>query len=506
VSLAPIRPPRPLIWHPCIDVIRAAIPAGETVYLVGGAVRDAVLHRPMHDVDLATPGDGRPLARRLANAFRGAYYPLDSERGVGRAIISCEGEQITIDVAQFRGPDLLTDLRERDFTLNAMAVNLAAGLQEVIDPMGGLADLAARRLRACTPHAIASDPARILRAIRTSVRFSLMLDPATRDDLKQHAPRLPTVSAERIRDEFVSILGGNRPAAAIAALHQLGILPYIIPETNAMPGVEQGPPHQFDVWDHTLAVLGHLDTVLGVIAPKRGSDTTANLRAGALAFALSHMRTRLQDHLAHAWPNDRSHRAILMLAALLHDAGKPTARRVTPDGSIQFQRHEQIGADLAQQRADALRLSRDEINRITAIILHHMRPHWLHANGHVTSRAIYRFWRDTGAAGVDVCLLALAEYLGTYGVTLDAQDWIAYLNTIQTLLDHYFLHHNTAVAPPPFLTGQDLLDEFDLQPGPHIGEILNGLREAQAIGEITSKKKALEWVQRFLNQHAPKSS
>ena len=502
MSISPVCPPRPLIWHPVIDSIRKILPPGELVYLVGGAVRDAYLHRPLHDVDLATPGDGRPLARRLANAFKGAYYPLDHDRGVGRAIIPWHNEQIRIDVAQFRGPDLLTDLHERDFTLNAMAVHLTGDLQSIIDPTGGLVDLATKRLRACTSHAIASDPVRILRAIRTSLRFGLMIDPATRNDLKSHASRLPDVSAERIRDELITMLGGNRPAAAIAVLHQLGILPHIIPEASAMHGITQSAPHQFDVWQHTLATIGHLDTVLQIIEPQRSSDLTANVQAGALAFAISPIRPHLQDHLTHQWPNERSHRALLMLAALMHDTGKPATRKENPDGRIQFLQHEQIGAELIKTRAGALRLSQDETQRLTTIVKYHMRPHWLAANSPPSSRAIYRFWRDTGEAGVDSCLLALADYLGTYGVVLDSHTWIAYLDTIQMLLTRYFLHHDSAVAPPPFITGQDILSIFDLSPGPRIGKILNGLREAQAIGEISNKEEALNWVQRFLEQAA----
>lgn len=511
MSLTSVRPSRPLIWHPCIDDLRAAISPNEAVYLVGGAVRDAYLHRPLHDVDLATPDDGRPLARRLANTFNGAYYPLDNERGVGRALIPWTNEQIIIDVAQFRGADLLTDLRERDFTLNAMAVKLTSDpsdqLQAVIDPMGGLADLAAKRLRACTTHSISSDPVRILRALRASLQFGLIIDPSTRNDLQNYASTLPQVSAERIRDEFFAILGGPRPAAALAVLNQLGILAYIIPETTAMQRMTQGPPHQLDVWQHTLSTISHLDTLLQVIEPQRSSDATANIQTGTVAFAISHIRAQLQDHLAHQWPNERPHRALLMLAALMHDAGKPATRTVElsmsektgePEEHIRFLQHEQTGADLIAARANALRLSQDELKRLQAIVKHHMRPHWLASESPLSSRAIYRFWRDTGETGVDICLLALADYLGTYGVTLDSQAWIAYVNTIQTLLSRYFLQHDSAITPPPLLTGQDVLDVFDLKPGPQIGEILKTLRESQAIGEINTKEEALDWVQRFL--------
>jgi len=140
-------PRRPLIWHPFVEALREAVPARFNAYLVGGTVRDAYLGRPIHDVDLATPGDGRPLARAIADAFAGDYYPLDAERGIGRAIVRWDSERLIVDVAQFRGEDLLADLRGRDFTVNAMAVPLHGDLGHVIDPLGGLADLDLKRLR-----------------------------------------------------------------------------------------------------------------------------------------------------------------------------------------------------------------------------------------------------------------------------------------------------------------------------------------------------------------------
>jgi hypothetical protein len=134
-----------------------------------------------------------------------------------------------------------------------------------------------------------------------------------------------------------------------------------------------------------------------------------------------------------------------------------------------------------------------------------MRPHWLSGRAGLTSRAIYRFWRDTGAAGVDICLLAMADYLATYGALLDTQAWIHYVEMVQTLLEHYYLYRDTAVAPSALINGQQLLDRFHLEPGRLIGELLEQVREAQVEGEITTSEEALEWVQRFLDNLKGKS-
>src|SRR5262249_23197499 len=147
--------------------------------------------------------------QRVADHLRGAYYPLDDDRKVGRAILMVEGEKFVIDVAQFRGGDLVSDLTGRDFTMNAFAVPLDSAeseLQQIIDLGGGLADLNQKRLRRCSPSSISNDPVRALRAIRQSVALGLTIEAETRADLRIFGPGIVSVSVERVRDEFMNIL------------------------------------------------------------------------------------------------------------------------------------------------------------------------------------------------------------------------------------------------------------------------------------------------------------
>ncbi|MEP0761996.1 MAG: HD domain-containing protein [Chloroflexota bacterium] len=499
--LDPVAAGRPLLWPPVVERLQALLPDAP-VYIVGGAVRDAFLHRPLKDLDLAGPFDGRPLARQIADALRGAYYPLDPQRGVGRALITWQDEDITIDMARFRGADLLADLTLRDFTVNAMAVPLGGDLQHIIDPLGGLGDLQAKRLRMCAPEAIADDPVRSLRAIRLSITFGLLIEASTRQAVRAAAPHLARCSAERIRDEFLAILGTARPAAGLTALQQLGLLGQIVPEAETLVGVAQPPPHQYDVWRHTLAVVERLAAIMRMLSEPSAPEA-ANAQIGLIAFALARYRPQLAEHLTAQWAGQHAHRGLLALAGLLHDIGKPETlgSRVTraPD-SPTFPRHDQIGADIAERRAVALRLSNEEIVRLTAIVRHHMRPLWLYAGGPVSKRAVHRFWRDTGRAGIDVCLLAMADYLATYGLALDTRDWVHYLDHIRRLLEGYFDRYDTEVAPPALVSGRDLLRHLHLEPGPLVGELIEKITEAQVEGHITTKEEALDWARRLLDE------
>jgi putative nucleotidyltransferase with HDIG domain len=497
---------RPLIeLPPIIADIRAALPSALPIWLVGGALRDAWLRRSIHDLDFAVDGDGIAAARRVADALGAAVYPLDAERGIGRVILDRAGEYLTLDFSRLRGRTLATDLALRDFTVNAMAATLAAPTQ-LIDPLNGQADLRARVVRACTGTSIADDPVRGIRAVRLSTELKFRLDGATREQVRSAAPALAVVSAERRRDEFIRCLGGPRPAGSLRVLHALGLLPHLIPELAALAGVTQSPPHVYDVWEHTLAVVARLWDVLSVLRPVHDVDTASDLTLGLVSVRLGRHRQALDEHLNTALAGDRPDRWLLMLAALLHDIGKPTTRTVDPDGRIRFFNHDQVGAATVTERLIKLRFSNDEVRRASSIVAHHLRPLLLAHEPALSRRAIYRFFRDAGAAGVDIVLLSLADLLGTYADGPPPIDeWNRLLDVCAALLTAYFEQPTEAVNPPAIITGDDLIGELGLRPGPRIGQLLDAVREAQAGGEVTNRDGALALARQLLGRAATKN-
>jgi tRNA nucleotidyltransferase/poly(A) polymerase len=189
-----------------LEQVRTALPPGSTAYLVGGAVRDMLLNRRTHDLDFVLPGKGIETARRVANALRGAFYVLDEERDTGRVVLfEPDGERQMLDFSVLRGPDLESDLRGRDFTLNAIALDVHS-TQALIDPLRGAADLQAKQLRACAPSSFQDDPIRILRGVRLATAFGFRLLPETIHSMKQAVPGLERISPERLRDELFKLL------------------------------------------------------------------------------------------------------------------------------------------------------------------------------------------------------------------------------------------------------------------------------------------------------------
>jgi tRNA nucleotidyltransferase/poly(A) polymerase len=495
--------PVPLSYSPLIDQVRDALPEQE-MYLVGGAVRDILLNRSSPDLDFALPSKGISLARRVANTIHADFMVLDEERDTGRVIVTeSDGRRTFLDFATYRGSDLEADLRARDFTINAIAFDLRA--QTLIDPLNGASDLRAKLIRACSPTSLSDDPVRILRAVRQAAAFQFRIEPETRKAMKQAASLLPRISSERQRDELFKMLEGPKPDSSLRALEMLGVSPYLLPELPALKGVEQSPPHIHDVWEHTLSVLGYLESILAALAPGYNADDTNDLFTGLLTLRIGRFREQFAQHFAESLNTDRSPRAALFFAALYHDVQKPATKSVETSGRIRFFDHDVKGAEVAGERARAFNLSNDEVERITKIIEHHMRFHFFTSrlegdHKEPSRKAIYRFFRDAGEAGVDLVLLGLADLRGTQGATLTQETWTAALDVARILLENYWERPQETVAPPRLLNGNELMSELSLQPGRIVGQLLEAIREGQATGKVENREQALEFARAYLKE------
>lgn len=476
-DLTPREPHRPLRWPDFVERLQDILAENaQPIYIVGGAVRDALLERQLTDLDLAVAKDAIPLARRIANALRGDFFVLDAERDVGRVLVDTPDGRFMIDVARFRGDDLLADLNDRDFTINAMAVDLTADINLLIDPLNGERDLRDKLVRQCNPHAFARDPLRALRAVRQSVQFGMRLERDTLNDMRAVKAGLRQISPERIRDELVKLLALTNARGALRVAESLGLLDDILPEVVRLRTVLLDNPEYANRLQETLAIVEKLFNIFVVISPQRTDHSGANFAIGMLVMQMDRYRRRLQEHVGHLWPNDRPHTALLVLAALLRDC--------TPD---------EAGA-----RAQALRLSNGERDRLTAVVRYYDLPLKMKD---LSPLEIHRFWRQTGVAGVDVCLLAAANYLGVSGSKLDQDGWLQVVERLLMLLHAYYERYDELVEPPVLLDGNQLMSQLGLARGPMIGALLERIREAQVTGEVRSVEDALQLARAALNEN-----
>ncbi len=483
--IEPREPQRPLWWPDTILDLKDKLQTmDQPIYIVGGAVRDAFLHQPIHDIDLITPQAAISLGRQIAKRLEADFFILDEERDVARILFNTPEGRLIIDLARFRGDDLRADLTDRDFTINAMAVHLQGDLEKIIDPLNGEKDLITPVIRRCSDHAISDDPIRTLRAVRQSVQFKARIEPDTLLDLRAYAENIVDTSPERVRDEVIKLLRGHRPAAALRIADTLGLLKVIIPEVEPLHGLEQLPPHVFDAWGHTLMMIEKLNGILQTISPTRTIESAASFDYGMVVMALDLFRKPLQAHISQTWADERPHSALLLLAALLHGVGKPNGEGDNFAGYIPF------SAEVAERIAVDLRLSNHEKQRIIFIIRNQSALFKMPVP--LTDLEMHRFWHQAGAAGVDLCLLALADHLATVGSEIKQDVWLLLLEQVQKLLDAFYHRHGQVVQPPPLVDGTDLMTALNLSPGKKIGELLTFIREGQVTGEITSIDEAIE--------------
>jgi poly(A) polymerase len=460
---------------PVVTATRRALQGRDDVWIVGGAVRDAALGREVADLDLAVAGDPGAAARAIAAELNEPAFELSAEFGTWRVVATGRGWQI--DVTALRGGGIEADLGARDFTIGAVAVPLAGG--QPIDPFAGLADLGERRLRAVSEESFTADPLRLIRAPRLAAELGLEIEPQTASLARTAAPRAAAPAGERQLAELRRLIGGPDPVRGLRLLGELGVTATVLPEVEQLRGVEQGPNHHLDVYDHTIAVLEHTLEVEGDLARFAGD------RAAAVAELLD-------EPLA----DDATRRTALRFGALFHDIAKP-ATRAERDGFVGFRGHDEVGVGVIGKICRRLRASRRLTQHLQGLARHHLRLGFLIAEMPLPPRRVHAYLRATEPVTVDVTLLTVADRLSARG-----QGPIA---SPEMVSSHLRLAREMIAAgldwrrngpPPPLLRGDEIAAELGIEPGPGVGSALAELEAAQYAGEVTDRGGAIEHLRR----------
>jgi poly(A) polymerase len=452
---------------PVAALARAFAAAGHELALVGGPVRDAFLGRPVTDLDFTT--DARPDdVLRIVEPIASATW--DVGRQFGTIAARVQGEQVEIttyrsDVydGETRKPEVAfgdtieDDLLRRDFTVNAMALRLPA--RELVDVHGGVEDLLARRLR--TPQSATvsfrDDPLRMMRAARFTSQLGFTVSDEVEQAMTTLAGSIEIISAERVRDELVKLLGTDDPVPGIRLLVDTGLAELFLPELPAMRLEIDEHHHHKDVYEHSLTVLTQ---------------------------AIGH------EHERHAGDAPDT---VLRLAALLHDIGKPATRKLEPAGAVSFHHHDLVGSKLAKKRLRALRFDNDTIAAVSRLIELHLR-FFGYTDGAWTDSAVRRYVRDAGPQ-----LERLHELTRSDVTTRNRRkaDRLAFAYDdlearIAVLADQEELD-----SIRPDLTGDDIMRILDIPPGRAVGEAYRFLLEARMdegpLGAEVAEERLRSW-------------
>ena len=441
--------------------------AHSQAYLVGGSVRDLVRGTKPTDYDIAVFGDPMAYAGQLAERLKTRVIILGKDRfSVYRLVAGAA----SIDITPAKGRDIQADLLGRDFTINALACNLCDG--QVVDVTGGLADLSNRVVRMVSPAAFQDDPARLIRAYRMAAALDFQIEPQTAQAIANQAASIQRTAGERVWSELQMVLSSVDSHIHILGMAQSGLLSAIIPQLRPMKGCRQNRHHAYDVFDHSL----HAHQAMGKV--------------------LMHVEHYFDEPAAQYIKETESKtRAVLKLAILLHDAGKPASCTFDASGTPHFYGHAVKSAQIAQAVGLQLRLSNQDRKRLVFIVQNHQRPLSLFLSAqadqhHLPPKALGRFLRHCGDHTPHLLVHALADYMGKGTKAAGMKLFL------KRLMAAYFERQHT--PQDPLLNGQDIIDHFGISPSPLIGDLLRRVEQARLAGMIRDREQALAWVTHYL--------
>lgn len=467
---------------------------GHHGYVVGGFVRDIILERQTNDIDIAVDGDALTIAKAVAEEFGGKFVVLDRTNNIARVVVVEEERQWHLDFSYF-SDDIELDLARRDFTIDAMAMELEGLSMEspmkIIDPFSGREDIKNKVLRAVSDRAFKDDAARLLKAVRLAAELNFEIDQHTEFLIRECSQSVSKVAGERIREELLRLLHLPGAVHNLRRLDNLGLLTALLPEMMDGKGVGQPTVHFWDIFEHSLQTVAAIEFVM------RESDWEYS-NGEMLATAI--WSEEIEKHLSQEVSKGSNHRVLLKIAALLHDVAKPRTKILDDNGRARFLGHAKQGAELVINIMERLRFSGRETKLVEDMVMHHLHPVQMAIEGGLpTSKAVYRYFRDRGDSGIDILLLALADYLACLGPLATMKGWRRHCRLISYILEEYE-EQQARIQPVKIVNGYDLMEKFGLASGPLLGELLKMLHEAQASGDINNREEALALAENELNK------
>ena len=446
-------------------------PEKKGVYIVGGSVRDLLLGRLPTDYDIAVLENPEKFAKKLANKTNGHRVKIGQP---GQMIIRVISGKNIFDISPVYGASIEEDLHQRDFTINAMAYNLASG--KIIDCLGGFKDLLAQKVRMVSKNVFRKDPIRLLRAIRMGAHLDFEIDPQTLAVIKNEANLIQESAGERIREEFLHILRTSKSHAYLSIMAASGLLFALFPELERIKGCFQNRYHDNDVYTHTMKAFYHLEKTLN----NYQSD-----------------KPEIQDQIRQYMHKNRE--PLLKCAILLHDIGKTDTHSVGNSGNVHFFGHARKSADMTKNITQRLKFSTRDRGYIDFIIRRHMQPLSLfiaYQNKILTQRGITRFFIRCGEDTPGILFHSIGDMQGK------GTQWNGHLETfmmfVQNMIHDFFSNYKPRKSKPALISGNDLIQVFGLTPSPLFKSILNRVEEARLLNNIDSRSAALRWVRDFL--------
>jgi len=442
-------------------------------WFVGGCMRDAFLKMPVKDIDVAVSSGAKRHAKKFAKISKGSFVALDDANKIYRVVLKDK----TYDFSQMQGRNISEDLSRRDFTVNSIAlpVNSALSKNNIIDPFNGCGDLQNKLIRCVKERNFRDDPLRLLRAFRFRGQLNFKIENNTNKSIKKYSGKLINVSPERIRNELILVLDVKKSSGVLFEIYKSGLLKDALPELVSTRNTARCYYPGLGLLGHSFRAVAELESFY--------SDSFNKM--------FPKYASRIEAHLDENISGAIKRKALLKLAALLHDIGKPASAKKI-EGRLRFFAHEDKGSKIIGDICCRLKFSNNETKYLQQMTRHHMRLGNLTSSEKLTDKAAWRYFRDLGDDAVDLIVLSVADAY-TYPHSALRSKHKAIANQLFKKL----FYQKKAIAPERILDGNEVMKILKIKPGPAVGEILAKLEEAQVTKKVADKGEAKEFIRRI---------
>ncbi len=440
----------------------------EEIYLVGGSVRDLFFGSILRDRDLIVIGtDARDFSLRVAEFLDATFVPLDETNRIYRLVMS---DKINyLDITNPIEGDIDKDLKRRDLTINAIALNLRT--LEILDPVGGIDDLNKKVIRAISEENFKDDPLRMLRVYRFLAKTGFDIDCETKKYVFQNLKLIFMPAIERINYEIMHLFACKFSHTALLQMDEIGFLEMIFPVVKELKKVTPNSHHHLRLLEHCIETVKNIQ----MIYEKSESD--------------------VKEHLEKVDFGGYSRLSHLKLAGFLHDIGKFSTWSIEPDtGRHRFIKHDDVGAKMVIPLLKKMAFSNKQIDYISTMIKNHIYPSSVMSAPEITDKIMMRYVRKMENNAIDSIILAQADRLSARGSAITDEMVENNLNSLNRLLNFYLDVKDTLMPLPKLLDGNEVMKILNIKPSPKLGEIMNAIHEAQISGDISTKEHAVEFI------------
>ena len=458
---------------------------GISVYLVGGALRNLFVSEKLRrkvDWDFAVSHKAVLLGKRVAKKLEVSFFVFDRAGRTARVICNKTGLPWELDFSEFKGRNIVEDLRRRDFTINTLCLDLRALMADskekaFFDHFSAVEDIKHKCVRLTYERNFSSDPLRILRGFTFCAALGFKFDERSLELAKKSVYRLKQTSPERICEELAKIFACNNSYKYVLDMDKLGILQVIFPETSGLKELDQGKFHHLDAWQHSLQTLAELEKLLKGLDKKIFKKYASCVR--------KYLNEKISAGRSRLW--------LLKLACIFHDIGKPATRFTDPGGKMHFYSHEKEGANIIKNIGRRMKLSAKEISVLKSLVRYHLRAGQI-VNTVPSKRAKFRFFRDTGENAVLILLLTIADRKAMRGVLSREKSFVFLEDEIFDMIISSFKKTDQEKRKPRLLNGNEIINLLKIMPSPAVGNLLKEVEEAQALDMVKNKKEAMRLV------------